>query len=59
MFPTFVVADAPNFLANPEKLIYEITIKNYIIKNITRTVLITFKDNCTNFLTKLKIFAQL
>ena len=59
MFPTFVVADAPNFLANPEKLIYEITIKNYIIENITRTVLITFKDNCTIFLTKLKIFAQL
>ena len=27
MFPTFVVADAPNFLANPEKLINEITIK--------------------------------
>lgn len=49
MFPTFVFADAPNFLANLEKLIYEIMINNYIIKNITRTVLISFKDNCMTF----------
>ena len=57
MFPTFVFADAPNVLANPEKLIYEIMIKKVLL--LTRTASITFKDNCMNFLTKLKIFAQL